>query len=88
MSNMMNSKGRPSMASNPAIKRKQYALNEKIKRAQKLLGTKSETETIERALDEAISDHEAQRRAWAATERFIKCSMTYTRDSSVRDTPQ
>ncbi len=61
------------MASNPAIKRKQYALNEKkIKRAQKLLGTKSETETIERALDEVISDREAQRRAWAATERFIK----------------
>lgn len=77
------------MASNPAIKRKQYALNEKkIKRAQKLLGTKSETETIERALDEVISDREAQRRAWAATERFIKCSMIDTRDSSAKDIRQ
>jgi hypothetical protein len=44
------------MVSNPAIKRKQYALNEKkIKRAQKLLRTKTDTETIERALDEVIS---------------------------------
>jgi hypothetical protein len=69
----MKSKGRFAMASDPTIKRKQYALDEKkIKRAQKLLGTKSETETIERALDEVISDREAQRRAWAATERFIK----------------
>ena len=61
------------MARNSAIKQKRYALDEsKIKRAQKVLGTQTETETIERALEEIISEHERQRRAWTATERFIK----------------
>ena len=61
------------MARNSAIKHKHYALDEaKIKRAQKLLGTKTETETIERALDEVIAERKREHRAWAATERFIK----------------
>lgn len=61
------------MARNAAIKQKRYALDEtKLKQAQKLLGAKTETETIELALDEVISERERQRRAWAATERFIK----------------
>lgn len=61
------------MARNLAIRHKHYALDEaKIKRAKKLLGAKTETETIDRALDEVISERENQRRAWAATERFIK----------------
>ena len=61
------------MPRNSAIKHKHYALDEaKIKRAQRLLGTKTETETIERALEQVISERERQRRAWAATERFIK----------------
>lgn len=65
------------MARNAAIKQKRYALDEtKLKRAQKLLGTQTETETIERALDEVISERERQRRAWAATERFIKSGAT------------
>ena len=56
-----------------AIKHKHYALDEaKIKRAQRLLGTKTETETIERALDQVITERERQRRAWVATERFVK----------------
>ena len=59
------------MARHSAIKHKHYALDEaKIKRAQKLLGTK--TETIERAIEEVISERERQRRAWAVTERFIR----------------
>ena len=61
------------MPRNLAIKHKHYALDEaKIKLAQKLLGTKTETETIERALEQVISERERQRRAWAATESFIK----------------
>jgi hypothetical protein len=52
---------------------KRVALNKaKIKRAQKLLGTKTDSETIDRALDEVISDQNRSARAWAATERFIK----------------
>jgi hypothetical protein len=44
----------------------------KIKRAQKALRAKTETETIERALDFAIAEHEKNRLVLAATERFVK----------------
>jgi hypothetical protein len=54
-------------------KHKHYVLDEaKIRRAQRLLGTATETETIERALDEVISERERNRRARAATERLLK----------------
>jgi len=46
--------------------------SKKIKRAQKALRAKTETETIERALDLAISEHENNRLAWQATERFLR----------------
>ena len=55
------------------IKQKCYALDEnKIKRAQKLPGARTETEAIERALDEVITEQERNRQAWAATERLLK----------------
>jgi len=44
----------------------------KIKRAQKALHAKTETEAIERALDFAIAEHEKNRLVLQATERFIK----------------
>jgi hypothetical protein len=44
----------------------------KVKRAQKALRAKTETEAIERALDFAIAEHEKNRLAVAATERFLK----------------
>lgn len=44
----------------------------KIKRAQKVLKAETETETIERALDLAIAEHERDRLAWEANERFLK----------------
>jgi hypothetical protein len=44
----------------------------KIKRAQKALRAKTETETIELALDLAIEEHERNRLALEATERFVK----------------
>ena len=44
----------------------------KIKRAQKALRAKTETEAIERALDLAIAEHERDRLAVEASERFIK----------------
>lgn len=43
----------------------------KIKRAQKVLRAGTETETIDRALDLVISEHERDRLASAATERFL-----------------
>ena len=44
----------------------------KIKRAQRALHAKTETEAIERALDFAIAEHEKNRLVVRATERFIK----------------
>lgn len=44
----------------------------KIKRAQKALKTKTETEAIERALDFAIDEHERDRMVAEANERFVK----------------
>jgi hypothetical protein len=44
----------------------------KIKRAQKALHAKTETETIERALDLAIAEHQRNRLVLEATERFLK----------------
>ena len=44
----------------------------KIKRAQRALRAKTETETIERALDLAIAEHRKNRLALEATQRFLK----------------
>jgi hypothetical protein len=44
----------------------------KIKRAQKALHTKTETETIERALDLAIAEERRQRVLREANERFFR----------------
>ena len=44
----------------------------KIKRAQKALRTKTETETIERALDLAIAEHQKNRLVLAANDRFLR----------------
>jgi hypothetical protein len=53
-------------------KHKHFVLDEsKIRRAQKLLGTKTETETIERALEEVIIERERNRVAWRAHNRLL-----------------
>lgn len=44
----------------------------KIEKARKALGARTETETIERALEIVIHEEEKSRRAWAATEKLIK----------------
>jgi hypothetical protein len=44
----------------------------KLKRAQKLLNAKTETETIERALDLLISEHERDRLVAEANGKFLK----------------
>lgn len=44
----------------------------KIRKAQKLLGTKTETETVERALEEVITERERNHLAWQAFERFVR----------------
>ncbi|MBM3749367.1 MAG: hypothetical protein FJW34_26705 [Acidobacteria bacterium] len=53
------------------IRHKHFRLDfRKIQRAQKLLGTRTETETIERALEQVIAERERDRRVRAALERF------------------
>ena len=55
------------------IAHKHFRLNAaKIKRAQKLMKAGTETETIERALDAAIAEHERNKAAREANERFVK----------------
>jgi len=44
----------------------------KIKRAQRVLRAGTETEAIERALDLVISEHERNRLAVEANDRFLK----------------
>ena len=52
---------------------KHFRLNAaKIKRAQRVLQAGTETETIERALDLVISEHERNQQAALANERFAK----------------
>ena len=56
-----------------AQKNKHLILDQmKLKKAQKVLGARTETETIERALEQVISEAEKDRRAWAATEKLIR----------------
>jgi hypothetical protein len=46
--------------------------NVKIHRAQKALRAKTETETIERALDAVIAEHQRNQLTIEANDRFIK----------------
>jgi hypothetical protein len=53
--------------------RKHFRLDpRKIKHAQQLLGAKTETETIERALDLVLSEYERNRQALEANDRFVR----------------
>ncbi|MGH9946393.1 MAG: hypothetical protein ACRD6X_04265 [Pyrinomonadaceae bacterium] len=45
---------------------------ERLKRAQKVLGTRTETETIEIALERVITEAEKDKIAWAAHDKFFK----------------
>lgn len=61
------------MAAAPKRLHKHFQLDPaKIKRAQKALQARTETEAIERALDFTIAEHERNRLAMTATERFLK----------------
>jgi hypothetical protein len=54
-------------------KNKHFILNQhKLDRAKKLLGTATETETIELALDRIISEAEANKKAWNSHKKFMR----------------
>ena len=55
------------------VAHKHYRLDpRKIRRAKKLMGASTETETIDRALDESIAERERNRACWEALNRFVK----------------
>ena len=59
--------------SSSRIAHKHFRLDvHKIKRAQKLMQAGTETETIERALDAVIAEHQRNRIVRDANERFAK----------------
>ncbi len=61
------------MAKTPNRIRKHFQLDAaKLKRAQKALRAKTETEAIELALDLVIAQHQKNRQVRAANERFLK----------------
>jgi hypothetical protein len=67
------SEGGTSMATARNRSHKHFQLDAvKIKRAQKALRAKTETETIDRALDLAIAEHQRNRLVLEATDRFVK----------------
>ena len=54
-------------------KNKHFILNQtRLTRAQKILGARTETETIEAALEQVISEDERNRLAWTAHDEFLK----------------
>jgi hypothetical protein len=54
------------------VRHKHYRLDSnKISRAQKLLRADTETETIERALDFVLSEHQRNEMVWDANQRFL-----------------
>jgi len=57
----------------PRIRHKHFRLDSsKIARVQKLLRAETETETIERALDIVLSEHQRNQLAWEANMRFLE----------------
>ncbi len=57
----------------PRVTHKHLLLDQaKIRRAKKLLGARTDTETVTRALDEVIAEHERNRLTREATERFLR----------------
>jgi hypothetical protein len=54
-------------------KNKHFILNQaKLKEAQKVLGTKTETETIETAIEMVLSESEKNKKTWSAHDNFVK----------------
>jgi hypothetical protein len=61
-------------------KHKHFLLNQaKLERAQKVLGARTQTEAVDRALDHVINEYDRNLRAWAATEKLLK-SRVHVRD--------
>lgn len=59
--------------STPDRRNKHFILDQtKLRKAQKALGTRTETETIEAALERVVTEAEKNKRAWEASDRLLK----------------
>lgn len=57
-------------------KNKHFLLDQiRLKKAQEVLGTRTETETIEIALERVISEAEVNEKAWTAQDKFLKTAV-------------
>jgi hypothetical protein len=57
-------------------KNKHFLLNQtRLKKAQDILGARTETETIELALEKVITEAEISAEAWLAQDKFIKAAV-------------
>ena len=57
-------------------KNKHFLLDQtRLEKARKVLGTRTETETIEIALERIISEAEANEKAWSAQDKFLKAAV-------------
>lgn len=57
-------------------KNKHFILDQsRLKRAQKALGTRTETETIELALENAITEADRDKQAWRAHDAFVSAAI-------------
>ena len=73
----MKPKGETMAAAKTAIAHKHFRLDTvKLKRAQKVLQAPTETEAIERALELVLSEHQRDRLAAEANQRFIQSGVT------------
>ena len=62
---------------NPGTIHKHFRLDQvKLKRAQKVLEAATETETVERALDLAISEYERNRMVEEGNRKFLKSGIS------------
>lgn len=62
----------PVAAKSTARKNKHFILNQsRLKKAQKILGTRTETEAVERALELVITEDERNKMAWEAHNEFL-----------------
>lgn len=74
---MITPEGEPMASVKSAIAHKHFRLDTvKLKRAQKVLQAPTETETIERALELVLSEHQRDRLAVEANQRFIRSGVT------------
>jgi hypothetical protein len=57
-------------------KNKHFLLDQaRLEKARKVLGTRTETETIEIALERIITEAEANEKAWSAQDKFLKSAV-------------